>query len=99
MGGLITAAGNALGSPGATMGLRATPRFGPGMPLARPPAPRLPMPTARPPLVLCQRHFPSRELGPFHAPFHSLRYCRKRVLLTRQTSAHVPAMQNETTRH
>lgn len=48
MGGLITAAGTALGSPGATMGLRATPRFGPGMPLARPPAPRLPMPTARP---------------------------------------------------
>jgi hypothetical protein len=48
MGGLITAAGSALGSPGATMGLRATPRFGPGMPLARPPAPRLPMPTARP---------------------------------------------------
>ncbi len=49
MTGLISGAGATLGNPGgAAMGLRAAPRFGPGVPLARPPLPRFPMPPARP---------------------------------------------------
>lgn len=48
MGGLIGAAGNSLGTPGAAMGFRVTPRLGPGLALPRPLPPRLPMPPARP---------------------------------------------------